>query len=235
MRDSRDAPATASLTVGGMLASGPHIRVDLGPRVELVTADRHFHEISIALYRTLEETPSGVVHSYSHRPGTEKRLEWLARAVATLGGFLADGSTVAIPCGVWHERGIRRMFLDAAKLDPIEEPRPLPLATRDTRRGFDISVEPLGFGRYKVGAVAKGTAINPATSVAAGLAKLAEASIDEVDETIVGFSCKTGHDQLVAALLPRAINIRATLREQEMESSRGLLLAPSAQPVVAET
>jgi len=37
------------------------------------------------------------------------------------------------------------------------------------------------------------------------------------------------HDVLVGLLLPRAVNVRAAIREEEMSQTRGVLTAPSAQ------
>ena len=43
------------------------------------------------------------------------------------------------------------------------------------------------------------------------------------------FVCAWPHDALMGLLLPRALNVRAVLREEEMAASRGTLVAPSAQ------
>jgi len=45
----------------------------------------------------------------------------------------------------------------------------------------------------------------------------------------VVFPCGRPHDELMGLLLPRALNARAALREEEMAASRGMLVAPSAQ------
>jgi hypothetical protein len=45
----------------------------------------------------------------------------------------------------------------------------------------------------------------------------------------VGFACGHEHDALIGMLLPRALNLRAAMREQEEAMSRGMLVAPSAQ------
>ena len=59
-----------------------------------------------------------------------------------------------------------------------------------------------------------------------GLRKLAEME-DRGD--ILAFSCGQSHDPLIGLLLPRALNVRATLREEEAAATRGVLVAPSAQ------
>ena len=62
--------------------------IDLGRRMELVPMDPHFHNISIALYRQVGGNgPVFLVHSYSKRDGTRQRVEFVARAMAILGGL----------------------------------------------------------------------------------------------------------------------------------------------------
>ncbi len=73
------------------------------------------------------------------------------------------------------------------------------------------------------------TALRP---LAAGLAKLGELTIDPEDPTVVRTPCGAPHDDLVGMLLPRAINVRAALRELEESAARGVLVAPSAQESV---
>jgi hypothetical protein len=216
--------------------AGPSIApvlADLGRRAELVSMDRHFQDITIALYRARGAAMSAVIHSYSTKAGTQERLGWLAEAMAILGGMrVVPGprATVAFACGTWHDLAARRVFLEAAKVTPPTLPEPRPMHAEDTRRGFQIDVESLGDGRYRVGASGGASeATNPAESVAAGLAKLGELSFDPDDPLVVEFGCRTNHDILVGLLLPRALNVRAALREQEMAAGRGVLLAPSAQ------
>ena len=64
------------------------LTTDLGRRIELVSMDPHFHNISIALYR--QKASQGavfLVHSYSGKEGTRQRLEFVARAMCVLGGM----------------------------------------------------------------------------------------------------------------------------------------------------
>jgi hypothetical protein len=42
------------------------------------------------------------------------------------------------------------------------------------------------------------------------------------------FACGHDHDALVGMLLPRAVNVRDTLREEEQIAARGLLTAPGS-------
>jgi diacylglycerol kinase family enzyme len=72
--------------------------------------------------------------------------------------------------------------------------------------------------------VYEGKALN--LTVSNGLKKLAEMS---AAEGRLAFGCGMPHDLLTGMLLPRALNVRAVLREEEMAATRGVLAAPSAQ------
>jgi len=210
----------------------PHVRDDLARRIELVSMDRFCDDITLALYLIGDGTVA-TVHSYSDRPSAPARLAWLAEAMVTLGGMRpkgTDGRTVEFACGGWHELAARRAFLEACKVDPAMTLGPRPLETNDGRTGQYITVTSLGGGAYRVAAVAQDpNADNRAPAVAAGLAKLAALDADPEDPTLVRFSCGARHDELVGLLLPRAINVRAALRELEQAARRGVLVAPSAQ------
>jgi hypothetical protein len=214
------------------VAPNAHIRDDLDRRIELVSMDRFCEDITIALY-VVGDRRSATVHSYSSRPGVPARLDWLAQAMAVLGGMHAtgtDGRTVRFACSAWHELAARRVFLESCKVDPESALSTRPLEINDGRTGQYITIEPLGAGAYQVRAVAEDPAAdNRAPGVAAGLAKLAGLATDPDDPTIVRFPCGAPHDELVGLLLPRAINVRAALREFEQAASRGVLVAPSAQ------
>jgi hypothetical protein len=191
--------------------------------------DRFCDDITVALY-VLDDGQTAVVHSYATSPGVGDRIEWLAGAMRVLAEMAGEGAAVRFPCGTWHEKAARRAFLDAAKLDPSPPVEPRPLQVEDTRFGQRVTATPLGDGAYRVESVA----LDPATPsrasvVTAGLSKLAEVEVDAVDDAVVRFGCGASHDALVGLLLPRAINVRSALREQELAASRGVLLAPSAQ------
>ena len=214
------------------MASTGHIRDDLDRRIELVSMDRFCEDITIALY-VVGDRRSATIHSYSTRSAVPARLAWLATAMQILGGMQpggTDGRTVLFACGEWHELAARRVFLESCKVDPANGLTTRPLEVNDARTGQYMTIEPLGAGAYQVHAVAEDPAAdNRAPAVAAGLAKLAGLATDLDDLTIVRFPCGAPHDELVGLLLPRAINVRAALREFEQAASRGVLVAPSAQ------
>jgi hypothetical protein len=61
------------------------------------------------------------------------------------------------------------------------------------------------------------------------LVKLAEVKLVDGKPDQIAFSCGQSHDALIGMLLPRALNVRAILREEESAGERGLLVAPSQQ------
>lgn len=194
--------------------------------------DPHCGDITLALYRAEEaDGPVGLVHTYSGAPQARARTEWLAQAMQVLGGLEPAGENAAclrFPCRTWHALAAKRLFLETAKLDPAQPVQPRPLEVPDTRTAQTIRIEPLGSGRYGVRAEANGDeAPSRAPAIAAALAKLAE--LETGDGEVVAFPCGHDHHALVAVMLTRAQNLRAALREEEMQASRGVLVAPSAQ------
>ena len=68
-----------------------------------------------------------------------------------------------------------------------------------------------------------------ASALARGFAKLCEIEIVEGTPNSVRFACGTRHDEMIAALMYRAQNVRASMREQEEAAGRGQLAPPSQQ------
>ena len=192
-----------------------------------------FHEqISIGLYvRESDRGPVGAVHSYSNRPGTGARLAAIARTMRALGGLEADDEVeVRFPCHTWHGAAAKRLFLEACKHDPSTPLEMSPLEVPDTRSEQRISVVAHDGGVYEVlarGATAEVPSRAPA--IARAIAKLAQLDTRGEDGTTVVFPCGERHDELIALLLSRAQNLRQLLREEEMQATRGVLSAPSAQ------
>lgn len=204
----------------------------LGTRIELVSMDPHFHDISIALYEQRRAERTGaIVHSYSSKEGAGARLEQVVRSMVTLGGLAAadEGERfVSFPCGTWHRAAARRAFIEACKLGSDTSATARSLEAVDGRSGQSIRVESLGSGRYRVHADGvEDDAASRAPAIARGLAKLTEAELE--DETTLAFGCGHEHDELVGLLLVRALNLRATLREEQTATAPSVLAAPSAQ------
>ena len=213
--------------------------VDIGRRIELVSIDPHFHDITIGLYQqqsinatTGEETPFFLVHTYSHITGAADRIEEVRQAMQTLGGMLkTPEGLLYFPCGSAHQAACRRVFLEACKLAPGTPIEPRPLNILDKKSQLTITVNSVGDGVYSVAADGEGRgAERRITAIAGGLMKLGEMEDTDTDSRdTVAFGCAHTHDALIGLLLVRAPNVRIVLREEEMGAARGVLSAPSQQ------
>ena len=208
---------------------------DLGSRIELVSMDPHFHDISIALYQ--RPSPAGgpefLVHTYAGRDGAAERIGFVAQAMRTLGGMEPASAPHAVrfPCGGEHARACKRVFIEACKVAPPGEALAArPLSIHDKKCANTITVAGEGGGEYRVGAEARDEATERRVgAIGGGLIKLAELKGLSDNQHRVAFECGHAHDALIGLLLVRALNVRATLREQEAAAARGVLAAPSAQ------
>jgi hypothetical protein len=203
-------------------------------RVELVGMDPQCADISVALYRRMgEDAPLGIVHTYSSRPGAAERVERIAEAMRALGGMSPgveeDGpAAVAFPCRTWHAAAARRIFLEAVKADASQPFEARPLVIVDRKTGQTITAEGDGEGAYRLVATGVEEGV-PSRAVTAGrgMRKLAELPASD-DDIAFEFTCGSEHDALIGLLLPRAVNVRDTLREEEQIAARGLLTAPGS-------
>jgi hypothetical protein len=205
--------------------------LDLGRRIELVSMDPHCSNITIGLY----EQPGGngpeyVVHSYSGRPESQARLEFIRRAMQVLGGLELCQGRLRFPCAAKHQLAVRRTFLEACKQAPDAAVSPRPAAILDKKLNGTVSAHSLGDGIYELASDGPPDASSARLeAIAGGYRKLAETETVEGERHRFRFACGQAHDALIGLLLPRALNVRAALREQEMAAARGTLLAPSAQ------
>ena len=215
-------------------ATMAHI-ADIGKRVELVSMDPHFHDISIALYEQHSEDgrPEYTLHTYSSRDGARERVGFAAEAMKTLGGMRISESgsqLVCFPCGQAHERACKRVFLEACKIEPGTVLEARPLSIYDKKSKGTIRIYGTGAGEYRVTAEDQGPGMGERLSVVTrGLMKLGDMQAAGDGDFCVAFDCGHAHDALVGLLLVRAPNVRAALREQESAAARGTLVAPSAQ------
>jgi hypothetical protein len=202
-------------------------------RVELVGMDPQCEDISVALYRrTGVDVPFGIVHTYSTRPAAEQRVAYIAEAMRVLGGMQPCGgegdATVGFACKQWHASAARRVFLEAVKFDQAQPLESRPLVIVDRKTGQTITAEGHGAGSYRLLAAGVEEGVPSRALVATrGLRKLAELATPE-EENAFDFGCGHDHDALVGLLLPRAVNVRDTLREEEQIAARGLLTAPGS-------
>ncbi len=205
--------------------------LDLGRRIELVSMDPHCSNITIGLY---EQSSGGasryLVHTYSGIPEARARMDAIGQAMQVLGGLELHQGLLGFPCGARHQLAMRRAFLEACKLAPDTPLAVRPLSVLDKKLNLTVSISSLGNGLYEI--AAEGPAEATASrldSIVGGYRKLAELEVIPGEPHRFRFGCGQVHDALVGLLLPRALNVRAILREEEMAAGRGLLVAPSAQ------
>lgn len=204
----------------------------IGKRIELVSMDPHFHDISIALY---QQEQNGrlvfLVHSYSRKEGTPARIASLVSTMKILGGLESeDAGLLYFPCGDAHEQAIKRIFLESCKADPASGTTAKPMQIHDRKTGCEIKASYGGDGIYQVSS--EETEIGCERRVMAvtrGLLKLGQMEEVEDSHDKIAFSCGQSHDALIGLLLIRAPNVRAAIREAEMMASRGVLAAPASQ------
>lgn len=202
--------------------------IDIGSRIELVPMDPHFHDITLALYRQdRDKGPEFLIHTYTSLEGARQRTESVARTMTILGGMESTPEgLLQFPCGVEHAMAIKRLFLEACKHDPNEPVEQRQLSIFDKKAGCTIAVSSLGEGGYQIAAEEEGKD-RRVSAITGGLIKLGQMEDQAADR--VAFSCGHAHDALLGLLLVRAPNVRAAMREQEQDSSRGMLSAPSQQ------
>ena len=206
----------------------------LGNRIELVSMDKHFHDITLGLYEqpAADGVAEYLVHSYASKDGTAERIQFVMRAMEALGGIAATpGGRLRFTCGNAHRVACKRLFIEASKLPGEALPEPRPLAVHDKKAACEMTVQSLGGGVYRVAAESDAEDIRRRVlAIAGGLRKLGEmAESSAGDES--SFVCGTAHDALVGMLLVRAPNVRAVLREEDAAAAVGILAAPSAQTV----
>ena len=125
------------------------VTLDFGNRIELVSMDPHFQDITIGLYeRSLGGAPEYFIHSYSGLSGTRERLDFLIQAMVILGGLTWDEVWLRFPCGFGHKLAVRRVFLEACKIPTGADLAPKPLTVLDKRLDRTIKVTNLTPGLY---------------------------------------------------------------------------------------
>jgi hypothetical protein len=208
--------------------------LELGRRLELVSMDPHFHDISISLYEVADDAGahSVLAHTYSGKDGAQARIGFVMRAMTALGGMVpAPGQPgrLAFSCGSVHQAAVKRLFIEACKLAQGAELSPRPMRIFDKKNDLTIEATNLGGGRYRLSTETEGEKVaRRIDGVTRGLVKLAELDPSETADQ-ASFPCGHSHDELIGLLLGRALNVRAAMREAEAAATRGVLAAPSAQ------
>ena len=204
----------------------------IGKRIELVSMDPHFHDISIGLYEQRQQGKRVyLVHTYSHKDGAHQRIKFVVNTMKIFGGLESDDDgLLRFPCGQEHSLAIKRVFLDSCKVAPQSDVTARPMHIHDKKSGCDVTVDSIGRGEYRLKIEGNPEdAARRITAIARGLAKLGEMETDDDQIDKVTFGCGQSHDALVGLLLIRAPNVRAAMREAEMMSARGVLAVPGQE------
>ena len=157
---------------------------DIGRYIELLSMDKHFHDISIALH--IRDGRNGrllTLHTYSRIPGADDRLKNLASLMASLGGLEQVDEAAHVlrfPCGESHDSALKRVFNEVVMFDPATALEPRPLTVHEDKTGRTISVDCIpdegGRWTYVVNADGPQEGLDRrGKAVAAGLVKLCDA------------------------------------------------------------
>ena len=202
----------------------------LGSRIELVSTDKHFHDVTIALYaKEAEDGWRFRVRSFAKKDGIADRIAYGVDAMAALGGMerTEAADTLRFPCGGEHLVAIRRLFLQACKINPeapVEDPT---MSMWDKKSELTVTAKGLGAGSYEL--TTDGDGERRLMALRNAIVKLADAESDEEAGARFCFACGHDHDAMVGLLLQSAPNVRAVMREFEMNAAKGVLLAPGSQ------
>ncbi|GIS89787.1 hypothetical protein CM1200mP19_1180 [bacterium] len=178
--------------------------------------DAQCNDASIALYSSLDQGERLFrPHSFSNKPGVAERLEHVAETMAVLGGMVLDDHLrLKFPCGEGHLQACRRLFLDSVKLDMNDPIEPRPLSVDDRKTGDTILVHSNGSGEYTLSKESNEVDERNRLGVATlGLVKLGELEKCSGSENRIRFTCGVPHDELLALLLTRALDVRSAARE----------------------
>jgi hypothetical protein len=200
----------------------------LGTRLELVSTDRYFRDVSIALHAREEaEGWRFLVRGFSRYEGIQGRVGYIVNAMGSLGGMAVAGDIVRFPCGGQHLVAVRRLFLGACKENPDAPVAMAPLTMCDKKSELTVTAQGLGEGRYELSA--DGDAGGRLTALRNALVKLTDARADDGVGERFNFACGHDHHALTGLLLQSTPNVRAVMREFEMNAAKGVLLAPGSQ------
>lgn len=196
--------------------------------------DRHCHDISIGLYcRDVDGVSCVFIHTYSEAEGAAERVVYLTQALIVMAGLEEVPGTpgwLRFPCGAFHERGLKRAFLDVCRAEPDAPLRAKPLTAFDKKADCNMTATPIGGGVYQFQPEKPGDATQKrAKALATAFDKLCDMTPIEGKDDQVRFDCGANHDALVGSLLFRAQNVRSAMREEEQAAARGVLAAPSQQ------
>ena len=202
--------------------------LDLGIRIELLPMDEIFHDISLGLYQQERAGRAAyLAHSYSSIAGAQERVDFVKRAMTTLGGLEEiEGGLVGYSCDNGHPKASRRLFLEAAKLEEgVDALVTHPLTTHDRKSDRNVELISAENGKYRLEIDGEDDAKKEKRRKQL-LKALVKIGALEVEGSVLALPCGNSHDALMGLLLRKAVSMRASMADDE---SRGFLAAPSQQ------
>ncbi len=194
-----------------------------GKCLELVSLDRHFHNISVGLY-----VKHGVftVWTFSGKCGADKRIQKIIDQLVSLGGMEPIAGTLnqaRFTCDVLHDRPVRFLLSQAVGKSPDFVPSEEALEIKDSKSELMIGAE--GFKRdgswlYRIGVTGEAkNSVMRLRMILAGFTRYGE--MEKIGDNEVAFQCRTQHDELMRLLMPYSRNISSVETMMAAEDMRG--------------
>ncbi len=194
-----------------------------GKCLELVSLDRHFHNISVGLY-----VKHGIftVWTFSGKCGADKRIQKIRDQLVSLGGMEPIAGTLnqaRFTCDVLHDRPVRFLLSQAVGKSPDFVPSEEALEIKDSKSELMIGAE--GFKRdgswlYRIGVTGEAkNSVMRLRMILAGFTRYGE--MEKIGDNEVAFQCRTQHDGLMRLLMPYSRNISSVETMMAAEDMRG--------------
>ncbi|MEC9321321.1 MAG: hypothetical protein VX869_04000 [Chloroflexota bacterium] len=194
-----------------------------GKCLELVSLDRHFHNISVGLY-----VKHGIftVWTFSGKCGADKRIQKIRDQLVSLGGMEPIAGTLnqaRFTCDVLHDRPVRFLLSQAVGKSPDFVPSEEALEIKDSKSELMIGAE--GFKRdgswlYRIGVTGEAkNSVMRLRMILAGFTRYGE--MEKIGDNEVAFQCRTQHDELMRLLMPYSRNISSVETMMAAEDMRG--------------
>lgn len=194
-----------------------------GQCLELVSMDRHFHNVSIGLYAKENVC---TLWTFSHKLGVSERIERIRDQLVALGGMTpvkGASNQARFNCGGLHRKALKFLLKQAVTKDPDYRLPEGEIAIKDTKSQLNLKVLPLQTNEkciYRVSAEGEdGESKRRLPAVILGFVRYG--GMEKTGEREVAFSCGQSHDELARILLPYARNISAVQDMMENDALRG--------------
>lgn len=194
-----------------------------GQCLELVSMDKHFHDISIGLYARENVC---TLWTFSQKLGVSERIERIRDQLVTLGGMTPVDGTLnqtRFSCGCLHRKVLKFLLKQAVTKAPDYRHPEGEIAIKDTKSQLNLKVIPLQINEQRIYRVsAEGEDDESKRRLPAVILGFVRyGGMEKIGEREVSFSCGQSHDELARILLPHARNISAVQEMMETDALRG--------------